>query len=99
MRHGIKVHSALKDKWLLFCCRSAQEKARWLESFEEERRLVAQDLRDGLEFAPAARHLARMSAARCYQRRPPSKPRSKSGIQVAQHLYTIWNTPVGITLI
>ncbi|KAG8262866.1 Rho guanine nucleotide exchange factor 4 [Homalodisca vitripennis] len=77
VRHGIKVYSCVRDKWLLFCCRSAQDKTRWLEGFAEERRLVAQDLRDGLEFAPAARHLARMAAARCY-RRPPSKPRNKT---------------------
>lgn len=77
VRHGLRVRSCLRDKWLLFCCRSAQDKTRWLEALSEERRLVEQDLRDGLEFAPAARHLARMAAARCY-RRPPSKPRSKS---------------------
>uniref|UniRef100_A0A1B6KMS1 DH domain-containing protein n=1 Tax=Graphocephala atropunctata TaxID=36148 RepID=A0A1B6KMS1_9HEMI len=77
VRHGIKLYSCVRDKWLLFCCRSAQDKTRWLEGLAEERRLVAQDLRDGLEFAPAARHLARMAAARCY-RRPPSKPRNKT---------------------
>ncbi|XP_075210885.1 rho guanine nucleotide exchange factor 3 [Lycorma delicatula] len=77
IRHGIKVYSCIRDKWLLFCCRTQQEKSKWLEAFAEERRLVAQDLRDGLEFAPAARQLARIAAAQCY-RRPPNKPRGKN---------------------
>uniref|UniRef100_A0A1B6CGV1 Spermatogenesis-associated protein 13 n=1 Tax=Clastoptera arizonana TaxID=38151 RepID=A0A1B6CGV1_9HEMI len=77
VRNGIKVYSCIRDKWLLFCCRTAQEKNRWMESFAQERRMVEQDLKDGLEFAPAARHLARMAAARSY-RRPPSKPRNKN---------------------
>lgn len=64
-----------RNKWLLFCCRSAQDKVKWLEGFVKERKLVEQDLKDGLEFAPAARHLARIAATRC--RRPPSKPTSK----------------------
>nr|CAD7428476.1 unnamed protein product [Timema monikensis] len=76
VRHGLKVFSRVRDKWLLFCCRCAVDKQRWLEALGEERRLVAQDQRDGLQFPPAARQLARM-AARC-QRRPPSKPRGKN---------------------
>ncbi|XP_067008180.1 spermatogenesis-associated protein 13 isoform X2 [Anabrus simplex] len=76
VRHGLKVYSHVRDKWLLFCCRSAEDKQCWLEAFSEERRLVAQDREDGLEFPPAARQLARM-AARC-PRRPPNKPRSKT---------------------
>jgi len=74
VRHGLKVYSCVRDKWLLFCCRSAEEKQCWLEAMAEERRLVEKDRLDGLEFPPAARQLARM-AARC-QKRPPSKPRS-----------------------
>ncbi|XP_039300998.1 rho guanine nucleotide exchange factor 9-like, partial [Nilaparvata lugens] len=77
VRHAIKVHSCVRDKWLLFCCRSAADKSRWLDAFAQERRLVAQDAQDGLEFAPAARQLARLAAARCY-RMPPTKPRGKS---------------------
>lgn len=42
----------------------------------EERRLVAQDRNDGLEFPAAARQLARLAANR-QQNRPPIKPRSK----------------------
>lgn len=42
----------------------------------EERRLVAQDRNDGLEFPAAARQLARLAASR-QQNRPPIKPRSK----------------------
>nr|CAD7440106.1 unnamed protein product [Timema bartmani] len=76
VRHGLKVFSRVRDKWLLFCCRCAVDKQRWLDALGEERRLVAQDQRDGLQFPPAARQLARM-AARC-QRRPPSKPRGKN---------------------
>lgn len=75
VRHGLKVYSCVREKWLLFCCRSAEEKQHWLEAMAEERRLVEKDRQDGLEFPPAARQLARM-AARC-QKRPPSKPRSK----------------------
>jgi predicted Fe-S protein YdhL (DUF1289 family) len=75
VRHGLKVYSCVRDKWLLFCCRSAEEKQRWLQAMAEERRLVIKDRQDGLEFPPTARQLARM-AARC-KRRPPSKPRSK----------------------
>ncbi|KAJ8941461.1 hypothetical protein NQ318_016901 [Aromia moschata] len=43
VRHAIKLHSVVRDKWLLFCCRSANDKQRWLKMFAEERRLVAQD--------------------------------------------------------
>lgn len=75
VRHGLKVYSCIRDKWLLFCCRSHNEKLKWLTAFAQERRLVAQDRDEGLEFPPAARKLAKI-AARC-QRRPPSKPRSK----------------------
>lgn len=43
----------------------------------EERRLVAQDRNDGLEFPLAAKQLARLAAARQQKNRPPIKPRSK----------------------
>ncbi|XP_063244389.1 rho guanine nucleotide exchange factor 4 isoform X2 [Bacillus rossius redtenbacheri] len=75
-RHGLKVYSRARDKWLLLCCRSAEEKAQWLGALREERELVARDLREGLEFPLAARQLARAAAKR--QRRPPCKPRGKS---------------------
>lgn len=75
VRHAIKLYSCVRDKWLLFCCRSSSEKQRWLQAFSEERKLVAQDKNEGLEFPAAAKQLARV-AARC-QRRPPKKPRSK----------------------
>lgn len=74
VRHGLKVYSCVRDKWLLFCCRSANDKQKWLEAFSQERKLVVQDRDEGLEFPPAARKLAKI-AGRC-QRRPPSKPRS-----------------------
>ncbi|XP_008474593.1 uncharacterized protein LOC108251805 isoform X4 [Diaphorina citri] len=78
VRHAIKIHCSDKDKWLLFCCRSLEDKARWLAAFQQERALVEQDREDGLEFAPAAKELARMSAARCHSSRPPVvKHRSK----------------------
>lgn len=76
IRNGIKICASISEKTLVFCCRSEQEKGKWLEAFSEERKLVEQDKLDGLEFAPAARQLARTAAARCH-RRPPSKPRSK----------------------
>lgn len=75
VRHCLKVYSCVRDKWLLFCCRTAEEKRRWLTAMAEERRLVAQDRNDGLEFPAAARQLARLAATR-QQNRPPIKPRS-----------------------
>ena len=51
VRHGIKIYSCTRDKWLLFCCRTAQDKGRWLDAFAQERQMVAQDLRDGLELS------------------------------------------------
>lgn len=72
VRHAIKLYSVIRDKWLLFCCRSSSEKQRWLEAFLEERKLVNKDKSEGVEFPPAAKQLARV-AARC-QRRPPRKP-------------------------
>lgn len=75
VRHAIKLYSCVRDKWLLFCCRSSTEKQKWLQAFSEERKLVAQDKNEGMEFPAAAKQLARV-AARC-QRRPPRKPRSK----------------------
>ncbi|KAJ8968727.1 hypothetical protein NQ317_000736 [Molorchus minor] len=74
VRHAIKIHSVVRDKWLLFYCRSGNDKQRWLKMFAEERRLVDQDKSNGLDFPPSARQLAR-AAARC-QKRPPRKPRS-----------------------
>jgi Rho guanine nucleotide exchange factor 4 len=74
VRHAIKLYSCVRDKWLLFCCRSSSDKQRWLQAFAEERKLVAQDKDDGLEFPPSAKQLAKV-AARC-QRRPPRKPRA-----------------------
>lgn len=76
VRYCLKVYSCVRDKWLLFCCRTAEEKRRWLMAMAEERRLVAQDRSDGLEFPAAARQLARLAANR-QQNRPPIKPRSK----------------------
>ncbi|XP_022919808.2 uncharacterized protein [Onthophagus taurus] len=75
VRHAIRLYSVIRDKWLLFCCRSASDKQHWLEAFLEERRLVAKDKLDGTEFPNAAKQLARM-AAKC-QRRPPRKPGGK----------------------
>lgn len=75
VRHCLKVYSCVRDKWLLFCCRTAEEKRRWLVAMAEERRLVAQDRNDGLEFPAAARQLARLAATR-QRNRPPVKPRS-----------------------
>ncbi|KAG5320378.1 SPT13 protein, partial [Pseudoatta argentina] len=77
VRHCLKVYSCVRDKWLLFCCRTAEEKRRWLAAMAEERRLVAQDRNDGLEFPAAARQLARLAASR-QQNRPPIKPRNKT---------------------
>ncbi|XP_017779219.1 PREDICTED: rho guanine nucleotide exchange factor 4-like [Nicrophorus vespilloides] len=74
VRHAIKLYSCVRDKWLLVCCRSANDKQRWLQAFADERKLVAQDKNDGLDFAASSRHLAKI-AARC-QRRPPRKVRS-----------------------
>ncbi|XP_050499338.1 uncharacterized protein LOC126879961 isoform X2 [Diabrotica virgifera virgifera] len=74
VRHAIKLYSLVRDKWLLFCCRSSNDKQRWLRMFAEERRLVAQDKDDGLDFPPSTRHLARISARS--KRRPPRKPRT-----------------------
>lgn len=73
IRHGIKLLNVARDKWLIFCCRSAKEKQRWLDAFAEERILVLKDKNDGLELPPAARHLARVAAFR--QKRPPRKLR------------------------
>uniref|UniRef100_A0A0A9YF62 Spermatogenesis-associated protein 13 n=1 Tax=Lygus hesperus TaxID=30085 RepID=A0A0A9YF62_LYGHE len=76
VRHGIKVHSVTsppcREKALVFCLRSAKEKSDWLEAFSAERRSVEQDMVDGLEFAPAARRLAR-SAINRVTFRPPVK--------------------------
>lgn len=77
VRHCLKVYSCVRDKWLLFCCRTAEEKRRWLAAMAEERRLVAQDRNDGLEFPSAARQLARLAATR-QTNRPPIKPRNKT---------------------
>lgn len=74
MRHCLKIYSCVRDKWLLFCCRTAEEKRKWLLAMEEERKLVAQDQNDGLEFPAAARQLAKLAATR--RCRPPVKPRS-----------------------
>ncbi|XP_049821611.1 uncharacterized protein LOC109604696 isoform X2 [Aethina tumida] len=74
VRHGIKLYSCVRDKWLMFCCRSANDKQRWLRLFSEERRIVGQDKDSGLDLPAAARQLARLAARS--QRRPPRKPRS-----------------------
>ncbi|XP_063987773.1 mucin-2 isoform X2 [Diachasmimorpha longicaudata] len=78
VRHCLKVYSCVRDKWLLFCCRSAEEKRKWLAAMAEERRLVEQDRNEGLEFPAAARQLARLAATRQQRCRPPMKPRNKT---------------------
>lgn len=82
VRHAIKLYSCIRDKWLLFCCRSSSEKQKWLQAFMEERKMVIQDKNDGLEFPAAAKQLARV-AARC-QRRPPRKPRGIYSLFIVQ---------------
>ncbi|XP_046420190.1 uncharacterized protein LOC124179639 isoform X1 [Neodiprion fabricii] len=77
VRHCLKVYSCVRDKWLLFCCRTADEKRQWLAAMAEERRLVQQDRTDGLDFPPAARQLAKIAATR-ERCRPPSKPSNKT---------------------
>lgn len=84
VRHGLKVYSCVRDKWLLFCCRSVHDKQKWLNAFTQERRSVTQDRDDGLELPPSARKLARL-AARC-QRRPPSKPRGTKKLNFIKYL-------------
>ncbi|KAG8036655.1 hypothetical protein G9C98_003977 [Cotesia typhae] len=78
VRHCLKVYSCVRDKWLLFCCRTAEDKRKWLDAMSEERRLVEQDRNEGLEFPAAARQLARLAATRQQHRRPPIKPRNKT---------------------
>ncbi|XP_049771951.1 spermatogenesis-associated protein 13 [Schistocerca cancellata] len=84
VRHCVRIVCSGRERGLVFACRSAAEKTRWLQALAEERRLVDKDAREGLEFAPAARQLARM-AARCQRRRPPSKPRGKSYKRDSSH--------------
>ncbi|KAL3277291.1 hypothetical protein HHI36_012641 [Cryptolaemus montrouzieri] len=79
VRHAIKLYSVIRDKWLLFCCRSSSDKERWLKAFLEERRLIAQDKNEGMEFTATAKQLARMSA-KC-KRRPPRKPRASKNFK------------------
>ncbi|KAF5277365.1 hypothetical protein FQA39_LY06178 [Lamprigera yunnana] len=74
VRHALRVYSCLRDKWLLYCLRSSIEKQKWLQAFSDERKLVARDKSDGLDFPPAAKQLARIAARS--QRRPPRKPRA-----------------------
>lgn len=76
VRHAIKLYSVIRDKWLLFCCRSASDKEKWLKAFSDERKLVAQDKNEGLEFTTTAKQLARLSA-KCKRKRPPHKPRGE----------------------
>lgn len=75
MRHAIKLYSLVRDKWLLFCCRSSNDKRRWLQAFEEERKLVGQDKDDGFDVPHTARQLAKVAAKS--KKRPPRKPRGK----------------------
>ncbi|KAL0275632.1 UNVERIFIED_CONTAM: hypothetical protein PYX00_003429 [Menopon gallinae] len=83
IRHGIKIYSCIRDKWLLFCCRNAEEKSKWLDALSEERKLVAQDRKNDLELPAAARQLARMAARS--KRRPPNEPRSKTYKRETSH--------------
>ncbi|XP_030760451.1 rho guanine nucleotide exchange factor 4-like [Sitophilus oryzae] len=69
VRHAIKLLNLTRDKWLMFCCRSAKDKQRWMDAFSEERKLVVKDRVDGLELPQTDRHLARAAASR--QKRPP----------------------------
>ena len=33
VRNAIRVHSQLKNKWYVFCCKSEDEKLRWMLKF------------------------------------------------------------------
>ncbi|KAF5308644.1 hypothetical protein FQR65_LT06105 [Abscondita terminalis] len=80
VRHALRVHSCVRDKWILCCVRSSVEKQKWLHAFAEERRLVAQDKCDGLDFPPTAKQLAKIAART--QRRPPRKPRGNKSYKL-----------------
>nr|CAH7739986.1 unnamed protein product [Callosobruchus chinensis] len=91
VRHAIRLVSNTSDssasgESLLFCCRSAGDKQRWLRALAEERRQVAHEAAcdSDLGLAPAARRLAQataaahaQAAARGKSRRPTRKPRSR----------------------
>ncbi|KAL0125257.1 hypothetical protein PUN28_004412 [Cardiocondyla obscurior] len=97
VRHCLKIYSCVRDKWLLFCCRTAEEKRRWLTAMAEERRMVNQDRSEGLEFPAAARQLARLAASR-QQNRPPIKPRNVADkTYKRESTYEMPTTMVGTT--
>ncbi|CAH2004424.1 unnamed protein product [Acanthoscelides obtectus] len=95
VRHAIRLvsnstESSASCESVLFCCRSAGDKQRWLRALAEERRLVAQEAASDsdLGLAPAARRLAQataaahaQAAARGKSRRPTRKPRSRRNLK------------------
>lgn len=75
VRHAVKIYSCVRDKWLLFYCRSASAKERWLRAFQEERKIVTRDKEDGVQIPLSTKQLARMTT-HCLKRHP-RKPRGK----------------------
>lgn len=76
VRHAIKLLDGAKDRCFIFCCRSAKEKQRWLDAFQEERHMADRSKDDSRRLSSAARNLAKLAAYR--QKRPPRKIRRMS---------------------
>ncbi|XP_043229312.1 serine/arginine repetitive matrix protein 2-like isoform X1 [Amphibalanus amphitrite] len=75
VRNAIRVHSQLKNKWYVFCCKSEDEKLRWMLKFREERIRVCRDHENGFRVSDKFRRLAQI-AARNHQN-TPKKPKTQ----------------------
>lgn len=75
VRNAIRVHSQLKNKWYIFCCKSEDEKLRWMLKFREERIRVCRDHENGFQVSDKFRRLAQVSARNHLN--TPKKPKTQ----------------------
>ena len=51
VKHAFKIYDRSKEKWYIVHGKSEEEKTRWLQAFEDERKRIALDLQNGFDLA------------------------------------------------
>ncbi|XP_054992711.1 spermatogenesis-associated protein 13 isoform X4 [Sorex araneus] len=62
VKNAFKLISRTTDEAHLFCARKLEDKARWLQAFEDERRRVQEDQEMGMEISENQKKLAMLNA-------------------------------------
>ncbi|XP_073437374.1 LOW QUALITY PROTEIN: uncharacterized protein [Dendrobates tinctorius] len=82
VKNAFKLQSKVSDEAHLFLAKKPEQKQRWLQAFEEERKQVLQDEQTGFSISEIQRKLAMMNANKP---RPSGKPKA-----VNRTYYDFW---------